>query len=160
MPTVPASSPISEHRPRLAVMSASNRTHMRAFVVGLCAAMGAVACHAADVWVVTDSQHPVKTPPGARVTELDAALRIEARLTQRLPSNPDQAAAIATQRLNALTPELKQTLSAAYQSIVDAWSLGVTKIPAVIVDRHYIVYGESDVERAVLEIERYRSTQR
>lgn len=133
---------------------------MWACAVGLCAAIGAGVSHAADVWVVTDSQHPVKAPPSARVTELDAVRRIEARLAHRLPSNPEQAAAIATQRLNALTPELKQTLAAGYQGIVDAWSVGITKIPAVIVDRRYIVYGESDVARAVREIERYRSTPR
>lgn len=160
MPTLTASSPVSEHRPRLAVVSISGGIRMRAFAVGLCAAMGAAVSNAADIWVVTDSQHPVKAPPGARLTELDAARRIEARLAQKLPSNPEQATAIATQRLNALTPELKQMLATAYQGTVDAWSVGVTKIPAVIVDGRYIVYGERDVERAVREIERYRSTQR
>lgn len=131
-----------------------------ALLAGICATICTRATLAADIWVVTDRQHPVQAPPGARVTELDAARSLEARFAQRLPSNPEQAAAIATQRLDALTPELKRTLAAAYQSIVDAWSVGVTKIPAVIVDRRYIVYGERDVERAVREIERYRSAQR
>jgi integrating conjugative element protein (TIGR03757 family) len=134
--------------------------HVPALVVGICAAMGAQVISASEVWVVTDSQHPVKVPPGVRVTELDAAHRIEARLARGLPPNPERAAAVATQRLRALTPELTQALAGAYQGIVDAWSMGVTKIPAVIVDRRYIVYGERDVERAVSEIERYRRTRR
>jgi len=33
------------------------------------------------------------------------------------------------------------------------------KIPAVVVDRRYVVYGEPDVPRAVARIDAYRSTQ-
>ena len=38
----------------------------------------------------------------------------------------------------------------------DAWSLGVTTIPAVIVDRHYVVYGDPDAAHAVTRIQAYR----
>ena len=37
--------------------------------------------------------------------------------------------------------------------------LGIAKIPAVVVDRRYVVYGEPDVSRAVARINAYRSTQ-
>ncbi|OTJ71748.1 hypothetical protein CAY98_34130 [Pseudomonas aeruginosa] len=37
----------------------------------------------------------------------------------------------------------------AQQDVADAWSLGVEKIPAVVVDRQYVVYGEPDVSRAL-----------
>ena len=43
--------------------------------------------------------------------------------------------------------------------MTDAWSLGVTKIPAVVVDRRYVVYGETDVSRALARIEEYRRAQ-
>lgn len=33
-----------------------------------------------------------------------------------------------------------------------AWSLGITKIPAVVVDRRYVVYGESDMAKALVLI--------
>ncbi|NQD96830.1 DUF1525 domain-containing protein, partial [Pseudomonas sp. CrR25] len=42
---------------------------------------------------------------------------------------------------------------------VDAWSLGVTTIPAVIVDHRYVVYGEPDVAKAAALIEAHRRTQ-
>ena len=47
----------------------------------------------------------------------------------------------------------------AYQGVADAWGLGIAKIPAVVVDRRYVVYGEPDVSRAVARINAYRSTQ-
>jgi len=45
----------------------------------------------------------------------------------------------------------------AYQGVADAWGLGIVKIPAVVVDRRYVVYGEPDVARAVARIDAYRS---
>ncbi|WP_449425881.1 DUF1525 domain-containing protein, partial [Rhodanobacter lindaniclasticus] len=41
----------------------------------------AIPARAAEVWVITDSQHPVQTPPGATLIELDQTARIEAELT-------------------------------------------------------------------------------
>jgi integrating conjugative element protein (TIGR03757 family) len=113
--------------------------------------------NAAEVWVVTDRAHPVRAPHGARMTELDAAARIERELAIQLPADSARAVALVQQRIAHGGLALQRELAQAYQSIVDAWSAGVTKIPAVIVGRRYIVYGERDVERAVRAIERYRS---
>lgn len=52
---------------------------------------------------------------------------------------------------------LHNDFSVTYQGIVEAWILGITKIPAVVVDRRYVVYGQRDVNRAVALIEEYRS---
>lgn len=43
----------------------------------------------------------------------------------------------------------RQSLVKAQQDVADAWSLGIEKIPAVVVDRQYVVYGEPDVSRAL-----------
>jgi integrating conjugative element protein (TIGR03757 family) len=112
---------------------------------------------AAEVWVVTDSRHPVKLQGDERVIELDLPARIEAELSADLPADPDQAAALARERLDdaALQGRLRQ----AYQDVSDARSLGVAKIPAVVVEaegKRYGVYGEPDVSRAVERIEQYR----
>ena len=53
----------------------------------------------------------------------------------------------------------KRRIGHAYQGVADAWGLGITKIPAVVVDHRYVVYGEPDVARAVARINAYRSTQ-
>ncbi len=39
---------------------------------------------------------------------------------------------------------------------MDAWSLGITRIPAVVVDHRYVVYGDPNLERALAKIERFR----
>ena len=84
---------------------------------------------AADVLVVTDSRHPVQAP------------------------------ALVRQRLHDGGEALQRRIGHAYQGVADAWGLGIAKIPAVVVDRRYVVYGEPDVSRAVARINAYRSTQ-
>ena len=56
------------------------------------------ATFAADVLVITDSRHPVKTMGGERLIELDEAPRIEAELSAELPAEPEQATAIVKRR--------------------------------------------------------------
>ncbi|MCK9986224.1 MAG: hypothetical protein AzoDbin1_02696 [Azoarcus sp.] len=113
----------------------------------------------ADVLVVTDSHHPIKIMGGERVIELDLPGRIEAELSAGLPADPGQAEAIVQQRLREGKETLQRRIGRAYQSVADAWGLGIAKIPAVVVDRRYVVYGEPDVARAVARIDAYRSAQ-
>ncbi len=117
------------------------------------------ATFAADVVVVTDSRHPVKTMGSERLIELDEAHRIEAELSAGLPTDPEQATAIVKRRLNGGGADLQRRIASAYQGVADAWSLGITSLPAVVVDRRYVVYGEPDVARAVARIEQHRRTQ-
>ena len=113
--------------------------------------------HAQNLTVVTDRHHPViNLPPDTRVIELDAT---ESLLKQRfsdLPSDPTQAQKIARTRLQNTEENFQNALRIALQGTVDAWSLGITKIPAVIVDQRYVVYGQHDVGKALLQIQAYR----
>ncbi len=117
------------------------------------------ATFAADVLVVTDSHHPVKAMGGERLIELDEAPRIKAELSASLPTDPDQAAAIVKRRLSNGGADLQRRIASAYQGVTDAWSLGITSIPAVVVDQRYVVYGEPDVARAIARIEQHRRAQ-
>jgi len=114
---------------------------------------------AAEVLVVTDSRHPVQAPAGVRVIELDQAARIEFELAANLPADPQQAAALIRQRLHDGGEALQRRIGRAYQDVADAWGLGIAKIPALVLDRRYVVYGESDVPRAVARINAYRGAQ-
>jgi integrating conjugative element protein (TIGR03757 family) len=125
------------------------------FAAGLLCAVAANAS-AANVWVFTDRHHPVEAPYGTLVVELDAATTLEARLSARLPADPIRATVIVRARLHRGGAALQRNLATAYQGVVDAWSLGVSKIPAVVVDRRYVVYGIPNVARAVSIIDRYR----
>ena len=117
------------------------------------------ATFAADVVVVTDSRHPVKPMGGGRLIELGETPRIEAELSANLPAAHERAAAIVRQRLKQGGTDLQRRIGTAYQGVTDAWSLGVTTIPAVVVDQRFVVYGEPDVARAVARIEQHRRTQ-
>ena len=117
------------------------------------------ATFAADVVVITDSRHPVKTMGGERLIELDEGPRIEAELSAQLPVDPEQATAIVKRQLNQGGADLQRRIASAYQGVTDAWSLGVISIPAVVVDQRYVVYGEPDVARAVARIEQHRRHQ-
>ncbi|MBO2859764.1 MULTISPECIES: TIGR03757 family integrating conjugative element protein [Gammaproteobacteria] len=119
-------------------------------------AVFSLAAFAADVLVVTDSRHPVKTMGGERLIELDEAPRIEAELSAELPADPEQATAIVKRRLNDGGADLQRRIASAYQGVADAWSMGITTIPAVVVDQRYVVYGEPDVARAIARIEQHR----
>ncbi|KTT00718.1 hypothetical protein NS376_14810 [Pseudomonas oryzihabitans] len=115
----------------------------------------------ADVLAISNAAHPLTNVAGARVVLLDAPERLEQQLSEGLPANPQQAAAIMQQRMrSASAQQLGRDLARAHQDVADAWSLGVTKLPAVVVDRQYVVYGQPDVAAAVASIERFRSTGR
>jgi integrating conjugative element protein (TIGR03757 family) len=111
---------------------------------------------AADLLVITDSHHPIKPIGGERIIELDQPARIEADLSANLPTDPSQAAALAHQRLDG---DLQRRMAHAYQGIADAWGLGIAKIPAVVVDRRFVIYGEPDVAHAIARINVHRSAQ-
>jgi len=111
----------------------------------------------AQIWVITDTRHPVTGSASAqRVIELDVAQHIEAELSVNLPADPQQATALVQQRLNQGGQALQQRLREAYQGVTDAWSMGITALPSVVVDQRYVVYGESDLDKALARIAQYR----
>nr|WP_067297522.1 TIGR03757 family integrating conjugative element protein [Marinobacterium profundum] len=115
---------------------------------------------ATEVWVVSDSHNPVTgTHAPDRVIELDAPSRLEAQLSARLPTDPLQASQRMQQRLAQGGQQLHRRLQSAYQGVTDAWSLGITAIPAVVVDRRYVVYGEADLDQALDRVAQYRKEQ-
>lgn len=114
---------------------------------------------AGDVVVITDRAHPVTAVPAhARVILLDEASSILGD-SPPLPSDPEAAKRVAEQRLMKGNPPIHQRLAAAYQGIVDAWSMGVSHIPAVVVDRKFVVYGESNVSAALRKIATHRRSE-
>jgi integrating conjugative element protein (TIGR03757 family) len=89
-----------------------------------------------------------------RVVDLDAPARIEAALSAKLPSDPARAEAIARARL--MDDGMAKRLLAAYRGVQEARTLGVSKLPALVVDHRYVIYGEADTARAIGRIEQYR----
>jgi len=120
----------------------------------LCLTAGSVN---AQVWVITDSRHPVTGNASVqRVIQLDTAQQIETELSAHLPADPQQATTLVQQRLNHGGASLQQRLRDAYQGITDAWSMGITTLPAVVVEQRYVVYGEANLDKALATIDQYR----
>lgn len=136
------------------------RCQMRRWLLSLLLLTVSVVTHA-ETWVITNQAHPVSAPSGTRIILLDDQQRLEEQLSNQLPADPRQAET-AIQRYLA-SPEgrrLQNDLAQAQQGVTDAWSLGVEKLPAVVVDRRHVVYGEPEVAKAVELIERARSLSR
>ncbi len=138
-------------------VSAVLAARLQCFVLATCCVPFATA----DVLAISDTAHPLINSDGARVIFLDAPERLEQQLSEGLPADPRQATAIMQQRMrSASAQQLGRDLAKAHQDVADAWSLGVVKLPAVVVDRRYVVYGQPDVAAAVASIGRYRSSGR
>ncbi|WP_208950351.1 TIGR03757 family integrating conjugative element protein [Rahnella sp. ChDrAdgB13] len=111
--------------------------------------LSASAC--AGTVIYTDSTHPVSVNhPDIPVVYLDAPERLQASIFGTLPAN---AALAERQARDVLShPEFiaqQQQLAGAYQGLMKAWSLGLTKYPAVVFDDKWVVYGTTDVSMAM-----------
>lgn len=107
----------------------------------------------ATPWVITDRTHPIEPTNEIRLILIDQLSTLEDELSSGLPSSPATARAMF---LDRMTAQVSAKIEKAHQDIVDAWSLGATKVPAVVVDRKYVVYGDSNIERALSKIQLYR----
>lgn len=107
----------------------------------------------ADAIVATDNAHAVVKGGTIRLVDMDLPTTLESELSTNLPPDPVKAQSIILQRL---TPDLTARMTKAHQDVADAWSMGITKIPAVVVDQKYVVYGETNVQRALDRIQAYR----
>jgi len=119
----------------------------------------ATELRAAEVTIYTVRSIVISAPANVKVAYLDAATAAEEALSSQLPHDPARAVAVARQRLLDGGESLKRNLASAYEDIAEAWSLGITTLPAVVVDRRYVIYGEPDVARALTKIEAFRRAQ-
>ena len=47
-------------------------------------------------------------------------------------------------------------LKSSAEAVAMAWQFGIDKLPAVLVDYQYVVYGDFDAKNALARIEAYR----
>lgn len=98
------------------------------------------------VEVFTLSTIPVHASSVARVYQLDRLSAIEGRLSDGLPGDPQQAAAIAQARVAQGGERLQREIVEAAIGLGLALQLGLDRVPAVVIDRRYVDYGEPRVE--------------
>ncbi len=118
-------------------------------IIGLALTGLASGAATAQTEVFTLAGLPVtNVPDHAAVFELDAPARLDKRLSDGLPADQAAAAKMVQQRLHGF----KKAYGEAYRGLLRAWRLGVERVPAVVVDGEYVVYGEPDVQAALTEI--------
>lgn len=107
-----------------------------------------------SIEVFTIAGEPVSNvPDNVPVIELDAPERLDARVSEGLSA--DLEAAQSTMRERMTSPEwqgIMQRYGDLYTGVTRAWMLRVEKLPAVVVDGRYVVYGQHDVVAAVEDI--------
>jgi len=116
------------------------------------------AAGAGDVVAFTLSSMPLRGTGGAAVHVLDARDAHAEAFGADLPDDPERALAEARRRM--ATPAgraaLARLASAAAGNAL-AGRLGIEKLPAVVVDGRYVVYGVRDVARAVERVAAWRA---
>ena len=116
------------------------------------------AAGAGDVVAFTLSSMPLRATGTAAVHVLDARDGYAAAFGADLPGDPERALAEARRRVSS--PEGRAALARIAEAAagnVLAGRLGIEKLPAVVVDGRYVVYGVRDVARAVERVEAWRA---
>jgi len=125
--------------------------------------MLALACGSAlaDVVIYTDAGHPATVEnESTRVVMLDAPDTVQDRLFGTLPEDPVAAEQAARDVL--ASPEWKEherVLADAYQGVIAAWQLGLSRYPAVVFDGQYVVYGTASESEARARYDHWQETQ-
>lgn len=107
-----------------------------------------------DVFLVAGMT--VSTTPADRqgipvqVHRIDAVDRTLEQLSDGLAAEEALAEQQARERLNAAA---QQEIREAYEPLVLAKRLGLEQVPAVVMDREAVVYGTTDLDRALREFE-------
>ena len=125
-----------------------------AFGLFPCLASSALAGSTVEVFT-TAGKPAINVPTGVAVIELDAPGRLDAILSRDLPADPETATSLMHERM--LAPEWQETANRyadSYLGLTRAWQLGVEKVPAVVIDGQYVIYGQPDVAEALNEAER------
>lgn len=109
-----------------------------------------------DVVVFTTSAFPIQDPNqrASQVYALDATVGSLAALGEGLPKDPQRAQAEVMRRLN--DEHWRDRFAAvqhALEGVSEAWMHNIQRLPAVLVNDRYLIYGVTDVDRALALVE-------
>lgn len=100
------------------------------------------------VEVFTLSTLPLTNLGAATVHYVDAVALLEQHLSAGLPPDPVRAQQLVAQRIAALGPELNARVRSGAGGLARAAQLGVQRVPAVVFEGRWAVYGLTDVAAA------------
>ncbi|HCL5064030.1 TPA: TIGR03757 family integrating conjugative element protein [Salmonella enterica] len=115
----------------------------------------------AQTVIYTTARYPVENPePGVVIQVLEDIHSLEQSLFPALSQHPERAEQQAREQMKQSDwREQEARLTRAYQSLLDAYALGVEKIPAVVLDERYVVYGTTDIRVAEKKRDTWQETQ-
>ncbi|MGL4724663.1 MAG: TIGR03757 family integrating conjugative element protein [Scandinavium sp.] len=112
----------------------------------------------AQTVIYTTADRPVVHPePGVEVQLLENVDTLSQSLFPPLSSSPAKAEVQVRLRMQQTDWHAQEArLTRAYQALLDARIVGITKVPAVVFDDHFVVYGITDVALAQLKLDAWR----
>lgn len=114
--------------------------------------------HLVEVFTITESpitsvsafdQQPVSKEIELCVYEIDGIRHIEAKLSNELTNNPEQAKRITLDRIQHMDDQSKTKMQMAAKGLAKAMQYGVDRYPAIVFDGQVVVYGVTDVQSAL-----------
>ncbi len=88
--------------------------------------------------------------------ELDGIQRLQAELSQSLPSQSEGALPVVQARIAAIDGARRRQIQDSAVALARAAQLGIDRFPAIVFDGRVVVYGVTDVVEA---LDRYRRWQ-
>jgi integrating conjugative element protein (TIGR03757 family) len=129
---------------------ASQRAFAASIALAAASALGGTAAQAAGARVEAFSVGalPMVNARDASVHHVDALLRLEQQLSANLPSDPSRAHAVVAQRIAMLGPRLEHAVREGSAGLARCAQLGIQRVPAIVFDGRWVVYGVTDVDAA------------
>ncbi|HCR1139909.1 TPA: TIGR03757 family integrating conjugative element protein [Klebsiella aerogenes] len=112
----------------------------------------------AQTVIYTTARWPVVQPdPGVEVQRLENVDTLSQSVFPSLSANPAKAQAQARLRMQQPDWHTQEArLTRAYQALLDARTVGISKVPAVVFDGQFVVYGTTDVALARQKLAEWR----
>ena len=111
--------------------------------VALCAPV-----HALTVDVFTVDGFAITQARNAPVYHIDGIEAFKRTMSDGLPSALEAAKKEVNARM-AAQPDAVGKLKRAFDGLLKAKTYGITKVPAIVIEGEYVIYGETDVSDAI-----------
>lgn len=95
-----------------------------------------------------------------RVYWLDGILRLEAELSQHLPTDAQFAERAVLERLQPLDKDRRDRVAQSAKALVRVVELGIDRYPAIVIDGQWVLYGLTDLTAAVVFYRRWQAGHR
>ncbi|MDY6980333.1 MAG: TIGR03757 family integrating conjugative element protein [Pseudomonadota bacterium] len=90
------------------------------------------------------------------VYDLDGIQSIEAKLSEGLTADPEQAKRVVLQRFQQLHEEDRAQMQRAAMGLAKAMQYGIDRYPAIVFDGEVAIYGVTDVGEALRRYQEWR----